>query len=938
MPQSLKRAHLLWALSFAVLTCGYLCLRYPTLEIGLGAYSSGSTPLHDFAGFFFPVGTQVRAGETQVQGFMYGPVAAIGFAVLSPLGYSAAAWLWASGIVVCTLAVALSPSVALHNAPRWLQLSAIALGISSYPALHNLRFGQVSALIVLLCIASILCYIGGHRRGAGLLLACATAIKFYPGLLVLGFVARRDRRALLAFVIGLCALFVVLPCIAFEIEGCQIYYESIATELSKRLGEPIADPNSQSLASLLERWGQFHDFGWLLGRGGWIRWPMGIAWLAWSTRLVQREDGNLALLGWTGLLLATPFFVLSSWPHYFIYLPFCCAIVGAASLRLADRGWRASASCLVVAAAVCICGPCFDFVNDRVAYVQTGVPLFANCCLMAAMLVVVHGPRFARRLSSSPKLGSIRHPAVAIAFLLVLVVALVGRAATEPYDDAYFFVRFARNFLSTGVFAWNPGEGPVHGNTAQSFQALTMVVEWFAGAHSIAATRVLTGVVAATTLLLCRARMRSAADPWPMLLLFTSPMVLPTLSSGMETTFALCGLLCFALVLADPEASARRLHTAVVLAVLLYATRPDTLILTGTALGFVGLVGRPRPWLAIALLGGAIAGLLLGFHLYYGSALPTAFLLKNTDHTLYDSHFIELSRASKLEHLLFLGLTCAPACLLIWKSGCTRRLLHLLVPAALFIGYHAAFTVEVMGMHARFYAPALPLLAVAACEAAPAYWQRTKTSDIVVAAALYLGLVIVLVANEQVPGWRGWPIGRTAPTHYFAYALAWLLLLWTRTGRGLATRIWGLLAIALSLAIYQPSPGLHRPPRNADYVAQSQKHVRSFRGLDQLHRCLGDQIHVYHSEIGAVGMRLRHGKITDLGGIMTPALTLGKATFESLCQRDQPHAIFLPHQNYRALNAEIMTGACIRSYVRVVERSSSPLYLRGDLVESFRCR
>src|SRR5688572_31936399 len=60
-----------------------------------------------------------------------------------------------------------------------------------------------------------------------------------------------------------------------------------------------------------------------------------------------------------------------------------------------------------------------------------------------------------------------------------------------PYDDAYFFKRFALNFLEHGTFAWNSADGPVHGLTSQLFQCLSVVSTALAREHFVIASKVL---------------------------------------------------------------------------------------------------------------------------------------------------------------------------------------------------------------------------------------------------------------------------------------------------------------------------------------------------------------------------------------------------------------------------------------------------------------
>ena len=56
---------------------------------------------------------------------------------------------------------------------------------------------------------------------------------------------------------------------------------------------------------------------------------------------------------------------------------------------------------------------------------------------------------------------------------------------------------------------------------------------------------------------------------------------------------------------------------------------------------------------------------------------------------------------------------------------------------------------------------------------------------------------------------------------------------------------------------------------------------------------------------------------------------------ESWMDESRPEAIFLPHRNYRRLNAEIEGSDCFSGYRRVVDRSASPLHIRRDLAGEF---
>ena len=73
-------------------------------------------------------------------------------------------------------------------------------------------------------------------------------------------------------------------------------------------------------------------------------------------------------------------------------------------------------------------------------------------------------------------------------FLLVALAVRIrhyGYFGESLMDDSFFFVRYADVFLDTGVFGWNRGEGPVHGNTSQLYQMLVTVAHALLGRDAV---------------------------------------------------------------------------------------------------------------------------------------------------------------------------------------------------------------------------------------------------------------------------------------------------------------------------------------------------------------------------------------------------------------------------------------------------------------------
>jgi hypothetical protein len=374
-----------------------------------------------------------------------------------------------------------------------------------------------------------------------------------------------------------------------------------------------------------------------------------------------------------------------------------------------------------------------------------------------------------------------------------------------------------------------------------------------------------------------------------------SPIALATLVSGMETATTLA---LGAALLALPRAAGG-------LTVLLYLARPDTLLLSVPT-----LIVR-RQWGSLLGAGAVLLGILGLLHWGYGDALPLSFAVKTGLSGLYDPHFLELSAIAGRKHLLFFALLCAPLLLLGHRS-------RWMLPVVLFAGFHALGSIDVMGLHGRFYAPCLPWLIAAAAEG----WSERPRGGAVLWLAWAIGLAIG-VQQGWLPGSEGWSIGLVSEWTYAAYVVAVGAVFW---------RGWGATLVIAGVVLAHPALPSKSLSDGAS-VARLRDLVTSWKGLERAALCLGTDRHVYHSEIGVPGYYF--SRVTDLGGLMNTEIHQG-VRFEQMCLRDRPALIFLPHRNYRSLNAEIRQSACLGDYKRVVKRSSSPLFVRRDLLKDYR--
>ncbi|MGE0151789.1 MAG: hypothetical protein AB7R90_04175, partial [Reyranellaceae bacterium] len=140
--------------------------------------------------------------------------------------------------------------------------------------------------------------------------------------------------------------------------------------------------------------------------------------------------------------------------------------------------------------------------------------------------------------------------AIGFIAMAALRVAFYGHFGRFMLDDAFFFVRYANNFLNTGIFAWNVGEGAVHGNTSQFYQALTTVLMYLSDRNmvlslTIASVLGMVLAIAATIWAAAQfkdgdlhARSRVFAAAIVALLLVCNLHTTELIGIGMETTWA----------------------------------------------------------------------------------------------------------------------------------------------------------------------------------------------------------------------------------------------------------------------------------------------------------------------------------------------------------------------------------------------------------------
>jgi hypothetical protein len=514
--------------------------------------------------------------------------------------------------------------------------------------------------------------------------------------------------------------------------------------------------------------------------------------------------------------------------------------------------------------------------------------------------------------------------ALAVAFgAAALAVALgqIGRGVdAEIWDDALFFRRVAFNVVHHGFAGWNQTDGPVFVNTSQLYQVIATALLAVAPSHFNAATVLWAAACTLGTFVLLRGK-DLATNALVFVGLQAPPIVL-AIATGMDTCtvfLVLAAFLHVALTRPEPRSLAA-------MNVLVYLARPDAVLLSGVISLVVLSPGRARRMVVFSAL---TATMLLvvsaAFRAYYHSALPLATFLKIDPLSIYDREYLALGWEGKLANLRQIGLVLLPLSVFIGMRP-DRENLGLVAAGLAFLGFHALTTNEIMGYHARFYAPALPVFVCAAARGLERVDRRRWLVVLVTsgaAALAYFAYRRGLIENAA----HGAYLEQTSFACYAAYFVG-LAVVGVPRVRFLAIPMVLYMAVprrftlADDRAIYEASAA-----RDGDLV-----------GLDTVRACFAEPLQIVHSELGVPGVLFPESRIIDYTGLANPSVVDGRFDFERLCLDARPEFIFRPHWTHKRLNESLDASRCLAegyTAVPLPRPSGCPLYVRNDLVTRF---
>lgn len=282
--------------------------------------------MYDFISHYYPMGKQILQNPFPVEGYFYTSFFALLIEPISKQTISVAMFIWGIIQVLCLIILYVFSIRSIPNPQKIGAVLYIGLCLTSFPILHNMKWGQVSLLITACIITAFLAAKRNKKVLAGILLGFATAIKLYPLYFIVYFILRRDIRTCISFGLSTLGFYFIFPSIILGFDN-WLTFEKATNEAITNSGWVLRDVNSQYIVHVGLRWFDFifdRTAGEIVsGALTFIGYILALSCIISILVLQRTTSSEKHRLSLVSLFLLIPFVIKTSWPHYFVYLPFC---------------------------------------------------------------------------------------------------------------------------------------------------------------------------------------------------------------------------------------------------------------------------------------------------------------------------------------------------------------------------------------------------------------------------------------------------------------------------------------------------------------------------------------------------------------------------------------------------------------------------------------
>lgn len=313
------------------------------------AIDHGDVLFADFVNHYYPTVAEGLRQGAPAGGFFYPAGFAALLAPLALVGPAAAKATWGCVQIACTVYVATSLVRAAAPRSPALALLGTALTITSIPVLHNLKWGQVSLPILAAAGAAFVLQARGKRNVPAALLGIAAGIKGYPLAFAGWFVLRRDVDFVVRTAVACIVTLVLLPALVMG-PAHALFFQRVSTGAVMGAADGVLrDFNSQYAPAVLGRYSGGWDatamdvraMGELGAMASLVLVAALVVLVARSTapRIAERRD----LIALVLIACTVPFWLRTSWSHYFVHLPLAQVLLASMLAESTDRADDAEA-------------------------------------------------------------------------------------------------------------------------------------------------------------------------------------------------------------------------------------------------------------------------------------------------------------------------------------------------------------------------------------------------------------------------------------------------------------------------------------------------------------------------------------------------------------------------------------------------------------------
>lgn len=346
----------------------------------------------DFYRHFYPMGRELFTSFQPVQGFFYSPFAALLFSWSATVSSREALMIWGAVQAAGVAGLYLIPMVCLAGRGRAWQVLYSLIFLTSFPLLHNLKWGQVSVIVTLLILAALVLYDRGQPAWSAVVLALAIAIKYYPAIFLVYFLFRRDLRYLVTCSLFSGILLFVLPVLLLGFGRTLEFYRLTGAASARALETWMRqDLNTQYVVRVADR---------LLSGKLAPSLEAGLRWLGllvsglnitllWAVIRSSRE--RMTYWAWSLLFSTLPFWLATSWPHYFVFLPISQVFLLVETVQSDAATWKKAGLAILISCSSLFSSTlAFILIGRWQDYSSRGFLFFANALLILAMIALLN--------------------------------------------------------------------------------------------------------------------------------------------------------------------------------------------------------------------------------------------------------------------------------------------------------------------------------------------------------------------------------------------------------------------------------------------------------------------------------------------------------------------------------------------------------------------